>query len=147
MKEVVPNMKRRRRTEILIQGDPGLAKKLAESIIAIYDYREIIAPQQGLTMVKMRESAKNSLFYMGEVLVTESKAEIKNCIGIGIVVGMKNELARNLAIIDAAYKANLPETVAWEAELAEAERQIIQKRAKDQAKLFETKVDFQTMDV
>ena len=139
-------MKRRRRTEILIQGNPELAEKLAASIIAAYDYKEIIAPRNGLTMVKMRESAKNSLFYMGEVLVTETKVEINNNIGIGIVVGMEEKLAFNLAIIDAAYNANLKEIRIWEAELVEAEKQIKQAQAKEQAKILETKVDFQTMD-
>lgn len=140
-------MKRRRRTEILIQGDPALANSLAKSITTTYDFQEIIAPRYGLTMIKMQETAKNSLFYMGEVLITEAKVEINSCIGIGIVIGMKDELARDLAIIDAAYKANLPEIEAWEAELLQVEKQIKHKRAKEQVKLLETKVDFQTMDV
>ncbi|WP_087973834.1 phosphonate C-P lyase system protein PhnG [Oceanobacillus rekensis] len=140
-------MKRRRRTEILIQGDPLLAENLAESIITTYECQEIIPPQYGLTMVKMRESAKNSLFYIGEVLVTEAKVEIKGNLGIGIVAGIQEELAKYLAIIDAAYKADLPETVEWEPRLLEAERNITRERAKKQAELFETKVDFQTMDV
>jgi len=140
-------MKRRRRTEILIQSEPTLARKLAKTIIAGYECREIIAPNYGLTMIKMRESAKKSLFYMGEVLVTEAKVEINGCIGIGIVVGMKDELAKQLAIIDAAYKADLPETATWEEELLEAEKQILNKKARKQAELMETKVNFQTMDV
>lgn len=140
-------MKRRRRTQILIQGEPTLAEQLAESIAANYNYQEIIAPRYGLTMVKMRESAKNSLFYMGEVLITEAKIEVENSIGIGIIVGMEEALARNLAIIDAAYKANLPESAAWEEALILAENKIKESHAKQQEKLFETKVDFQTMDV
>jgi alpha-D-ribose 1-methylphosphonate 5-triphosphate synthase subunit PhnG len=140
-------MKRRRRTEILIQGNPNLAQDFAEMIMNKYECREIIAPQYGLTMIKMRESAKNSLFYIGEVLITEAKVEINQCNGIGIVVGMKDELAKYLAIIDAAYKANLPETELWEAQLIEAEQDINKKRAHEQAKLFETKVNFETMDV
>lgn len=141
------HMKRKRRTEILIQGNVQLAQKLAESIVDTYECREIVAPQYGLTMIKMRETAKNSLFYIGEVLITEAKVEIKNRIGIGIVVGMKDKLAQHLAIIDAAYKAELPETITWETYLIEAEKQIIKERAKKQAELFETKVNFETMEV
>lgn len=140
-------MKRRRRTEILIQSDPMLAESLASSITDTYKCQEIIAPQHGLTMVKLRESAKKSLFYIGEVLVTEVKVEINGSIGIGIVAGMENELATYLAIIDAAYKASLPETKAWEPRLLQAEKEIYHKRAKEQAELFETKVNFQTMDI
>lgn len=140
-------MKRRQRTEILIQGDSQLAQQFAESIMDTYECREILAPQYGLTMIKMRETAKNSLFYIGEVLITEAKVEINNRIGIGIVVGMKDELAKHLAIIDAAYKAYLPETITWEAQLIEAEKQITKELAKKQAELFETKVSFETMEV
>lgn len=140
-------MKRRRRTEILIQSDPSLARSFAEAITQKYECQEIVAPQYGLTMIKMRESAKNSLFYIGEVLVTEAKVEINNQIGIGIVVGMQDELAKHLAIIDAAYKANLSEIEEWNSQLLKAEQQIMSARAKEQADLFETKVNFETMDV
>lgn len=140
-------MKRRRRTEILIQGDRRLAKELADSIAETYGCREISPPQQAMTMVKMRESAKNSLFYIGEVLITEVKMEIEGRIGIGIVAGIEEELSRQLAIIDAAYKAELPETGGWEAKLEEEERNIGRKRARQQAELFETKVSFETMEI
>ncbi|MEK4484234.1 phosphonate C-P lyase system protein PhnG [Psychrobacillus sp. FSL H8-0484] len=140
-------MKRRRRTEILIQGDGHLAQQFAESIIDTYECREILEPQYGLTMIKMRETAKNSLFYIGEVLITEAKVEINNRIGIGIVVGMKDELAKHLAIIDAAYKAELPETITWEDSLIKAEAQIVKERATKQSELFKTKVNFETMEV
>lgn len=140
-------MKRRRRTEILIQENGHLAQKLAETIIDVYECKEILAPQYGLTMIKMRESAKNSLFYIGEVLITEAKVEINNCIGIGIVVGMEDELAKHLAIIDAAYKAELPETIIWHTHLIEAEKRITKELVKKQAELFKTKVNFETMEV
>lgn len=140
-------MKRRRRTEILIQGDRRLARELAESITAAYNCREISPPQQAMTMIKMRESAKNSLFYIGEVLITEVKVEIEGRIGIGIVAGIEEHLACQLAIIDAAYKAELPETDGWEAQLEKEERSIGQARAREQAELFETKVSFETMEI
>jgi len=140
-------MKRRRRTEILIQGDPNLAEKFAERIMKNYTCNEISAPTYGLTMMKMRETAKNSLFYIGEVLITEAKVEINQQIGIGLVVGMKDELARNLAVIDAAYKAELPETKEWEAELLKEERLIDEEKRKKQAEISKTKVQFETMDV
>ncbi|WP_156288932.1 phosphonate C-P lyase system protein PhnG [Oceanobacillus salinisoli] len=140
-------MKRRRRTEILIQGDSHVAKEFAASILEQYPCNEIISPRYGLTMLKIRESAKNSLFYLGEVLVTEAKVEINQQIGIGIVAGMKDELAKHLAIIDAAYKAKLPITNEWEIRLLEEEQSILKKKVKKQAALMETKVNFETMDI
>lgn len=140
-------MKRRRRSEILIQGNQQLAQEFAQTIIRNYECREISSPHYGMTMIKMRESAKNSLFYIGEVLITEAKVEVHNRIGIGIVIGMKEELARNLAIIDAAYKAALPETIQWEQSLLKMEQEIVQAKIQEQAELFETKVSFETMEV
>ncbi|MFU0789617.1 MAG: phosphonate C-P lyase system protein PhnG [Virgibacillus proomii] len=140
-------MKRRRRTEILVQGNADLAEKLASQIKQAYTYKVIVKPHYGLTMVKMRESAKKSLFYIGEVLVTEAKVEINEQIGIGIVQGMEDELAMNLAIIDAAYNANLPETQMWTNILVVAEAEINRKKIKRQAELLETKVNFETMEV
>lgn len=140
-------MKRRRRTEILIQGNERLAREFAQTITEKYECREIAAPQYGMTMIKMRESAKNSQFYIGEVLITEAKVEIGGRIGIGIVEGMKEELARNLAVIDAAYKADLPETAEWQQALLDMEQEIAQAKIQEQAELFKTKVSFETMEV
>ena len=140
-------MNRRQRTEILIQGAPTLSEKLATIITDSYKCREVVAPRYGLTMVKMRESAQKSLFYLGEVLVTEAKVMINNKIGVGIVVGMEDELALNLAIIDAAYNANLEETNDWKNDLLQEAERIKSNRAKEQQNLLKTKVDFQTMDI
>ena len=140
-------MKRRKRTEILIQGDGRLAKELAAGIAEKYECREVTAPEQGMIMVKMRESAKNSLFYMGEVLITEAKVEISGKIGTGLLVGMDEQRASDLAIIDAAYKAQLPEATEWEPLLLEEEQQINVAKAQQQAEFFETKVSFETMEV
>lgn len=140
-------MKRKQRTEILIEDNGPLAKDLADVIIHQYGYREIAAPDYGLTMIQMRESAKNSLFYLGEVLVTEAKVEVNQAIGIGIVIGMKDELAKHLAIIDAAYRADLPEVADWEQRLEQAANQIKQQKVKKQNHLLKTRVNFDTMEV
>ncbi|MUK90328.1 phosphonate C-P lyase system protein PhnG [Ornithinibacillus sp. L9] len=140
-------MNRRRRTEILIQGNSDLAREFAEHIMEHYPYREVMSPRYGLTMIKMRETAKNSLFHLGEVLVTEAKVEIKQQIGIGIVIGMKEELAKHLAIIDSAFKANLKETKEWEERLLEEEESILTEKIKKQTELLETRVQFETMDM
>lgn len=140
-------MKRRRRTEIFIQGNTSLAKRFAEEIVDHYTCHEISPPTYGLTMMKIRETAKNSLFYIGEVLITEAKVEINQQIGTGIVVGMKDELARNLAIIDAAYIAELPETKKWKEILIQEEKAIHTAKVKKQAEILKTKVQFETMDV
>lgn len=140
-------MKRKRRMRILIDGSREVSKKLALQIEQNYAVEIMMKPQEALTMIKMRETAKNSLFYLGEVLVTECKVHINNCVGIGIVVGLEEELAYQLAVIDAAFEANLPETKSWLSLLIEEELRIEAQRKMEQAAINKTKVNFETMDV
>lgn len=140
-------MNRRRRTEILIRGNKCLAKKLAEDIKNKYEVKSIEDPNNGLVMIKMRETAKRELFYLGEVLVTEAKVYVNGSLGLGIVAGDEYELANNLAIIDGAYKGNLEEIREWEKLLLKEEELIKEKEKIETKKILETKVDFSTMDV
>lgn len=140
-------MNRKRRTEILIKSDEALAKKLANSVRKKCGIKVIEEPNQGLVMIKMRETAKKELFYLGEVLVTEAKLYVNGALGMGIVKGENEELAMNLAIIDGAYKANIEETKLWEEVLIKAEEEIKESERKEASKILETKVDFSTMDV
>ncbi|MDQ0206973.1 phosphonate C-P lyase system protein PhnG [Alkalicoccobacillus murimartini] len=140
-------MKRHMRTKILVESGPALAAQLADEVIAGYSVVEMVAPRQGLTMVKMRETAKKSLFFIGEALITEAMVEIDGHVGMGMIVGMDEERARHLAIIDAAYQAELPETKQWTNWLLAAQDELNAKQAKEHAQLMKTKVSFDTMDV
>lgn len=140
-------MNRRRRTRILIEGSPLVAQQLASEIERNYEIYVVTEPNHALTMIKMRETAKKTLFYLGEVLVTETKVQIDQSFGIGIVVGDEEELSYQLAVIDAAYEANLAETQQWTALLEKEEQHIRDKREQLEANLLKTKVNFETMDV
>lgn len=139
-------MKRKQRTEILINGSPRLPATLAGEIEARYDVTVIEAPSRGLVMVRVRETAQKSLFYLGEVLVTECRVQVEGNIGIGLLKGDEPERAYQLAVIDAAYAAGLRETGDW-TELLQAESGRIEAtRAVQHAAVLRTKVDFETMD-
>lgn len=140
-------MDRRKRTEILIKGDEELAQKLADEIRGKYEIKEIELPSQGLVMIKMRETSKKELFYLGEVLVSEAKVYVEGTLGMGIVVGTNEELASNLAIIDAVYKKNLIEVNSFNERLRDEEVIIKAIEKKETAKILKTKVDFSTMNI
>ncbi len=140
-------MNRKKRTEILIKGSADVAENLAQEIMNIYDVRTVEASNNGMVMVKVRESAQRTLFYLGEVLITECKVMINGYLGIGIVKGHEPELAYNLAIIDAAYNADLPETKAWTALLLIEESRFNQEDVALKNKILKTKVNFDTMNV
>lgn len=140
-------MNRRRRTEILIKSGNYLAKKLADDIKNKYEVKEIEAPNHGLVMIKIRETAKKELFYLGEIFVSEAKVYIEGVLGMGIVAGDREALALNLAIIDGAYKKNLKETDHWEKLLLDEEAEIREIEKKIEEGVLKTKVDFATMDI
>lgn len=139
-------MNRRERTKILIDGSPDLAKQLAMEIEISHTVKLIEQPNHGLVMLKMRENAKRSLFYLGEVMVVEAKVEVNGHLGLGIVAGTNEGLAYQLAIVDAAYNAGLPETASWPKKL-QAEQQRIHENMKCyNNNILKTKVSFETMD-
>jgi alpha-D-ribose 1-methylphosphonate 5-triphosphate synthase subunit PhnG len=140
-------MKRRRRTEILINGSQKLVEDMANCIKNHYQVKVIQEPESGLVMLKVRETSQKSLFYPGEVLVTECKVQIDGRIGIGIVTGDQPELSYNLAVIDAAYENMLPETIGWMKLLEDEEKVIQEQRAAANHSILKTKVNFETMDV
>lgn len=138
-------MKRKRRTEILIKDSGPLAARLADEIRQNHPVDEIETPQEGLVMIKLREQARNSLFYLGEVLVTEAKARIGVHAGLGLVQGTDPDLARDLAVIDAAWNANLAEIARWEDLLKEAEQRLLAVEAEEYGRIMQTRVDFASM--
>lgn len=140
-------MKRRRRTEILINGSRTLVEQLANTISDNYEVKVIQEPDHGLVMMKVRETSKKTLFYPGEVFVTECKVQVEGAIGMGIVIDDHLDFAYKLAIIDAAFEANLIETYAWIELLENEENQIVQSRRLEEQSVLKTKVQFETMDV
>ena len=106
-------MKRRRRTEILINGSQKRSEDMAHVIHEHYQLEGHSRAGKWLSDVESTRDFPKSLFYPGEVLVTECKVQIEETIGIGIVTGDQPELSYNLAVIDAAFEAKLPEAIGW----------------------------------
>lgn len=140
-------MKRKERTEILVHCDKSFLKKWSDIFEKQERFEIIEKPSQSLVMVKMRESAQNTLFYLCEVLVSEARVECNGKIGIGIIQGIENKSAYYLAVIDAAYQCEFNEIALFEKELLEEKKkQLIEKHHKV-AKVMKTKVNFETMDI
>jgi len=138
-------LKRRRRTEILINGSRDIAARLAGEILERHEIRTVEEPNCGLVMLKVRETARKSLFYLGEVLVTECKVRLHGKTGLGIVAGDEPELAFHLAVIDAAYRAGVRETEGWDAVLEDEAEKIASRRAAFNRGVLRTRVNFEIM--
>lgn len=131
---------------MLVEGDTTLRSKLAAEISRHRKVEAIDEPGEVLVMVRVRETAQRSLFYLGEVLVSEARVKVAGAQGIGIIAGNAPESARELAIVDAAYNAGLTETEGWEEALKLERRRIDERRREREQELLETRVRFETMD-
>ena len=139
-------MDRSRRTRTLIEGSAELRRELSALVAARRSVLAVDESRGALVMVKARESAKNGLFYIGELLVTEAKVQIEGTIGIGIIAGDEPEAAVELAIIDAACNAALEETSGWDALFAEEEARIARREEAEASRIARTRVAFESMD-
>ncbi|MEQ3363758.1 phosphonate C-P lyase system protein PhnG [Raoultibacter massiliensis] len=141
-------MNRYERTRVLAGGDPGVAQAIAAEIEQACDVEVLDAPREELVMVKVRESARNSLFYLGEALMCSCRVRIADTMGFGYVLGSKRNAAYNLALIDAAFSSGeaFERMSKWEQRIEKEARRQREKQAKDRALIERTRVDFSTMD-
>lgn len=139
-------MTRKRRTRILILGDRQLRSRLAAETEALYTIEEIHPARNCLIMTSLRETARNAVFYPGEVLASEARVLLKGVVGLGLLMGNDLQAARELAVIDAAWNAQVPQHTAWEALLAEEESRLEDRLQKQRQRNGNSRVVFETMD-
>ena len=138
---------RRRRTEALVESDRSVALGLARRIESEVHVLDLSAPRQGLVMCEVRETARNSRFNLGEALMSESRVRIGETEGLGVVLGSDGELARALAVIDAALGQPEPLACASQVEHAilAAEKDLERARDREQRRIMTSRVSFNTM--
>lgn len=141
-------MKRKERTQVLVEGDRDLLDGIAREVERAYDVEVVREPVEELVMLKMRESARRSQFYLGEALMTSCVVRIGEAYGYGMVLGEDRKKAFDLAIVDAAYALDDPadDLRAHDERIAEEQERIAaQKRLRNEA-VLRTQVDFSTME-
>ena len=95
-------MEKKRLTKILAKANRKIIAELSADIQKSYKPVIVKEPGKTLTMIKMREPVKQSLFYIGEVIVCEAAVEIDGVKGIAVAMGDDAEKTLDMAIIDAA---------------------------------------------
>ena len=130
-------MERKVRTRILVEGDRTVLDQLAREIEQMHDVALVKEPTEELVMLRVRESAQRSQFYLGEALMTSCVVRIGSAYGYG------------MAVVDAAYTLDPAscENAGWNARLAESDEHIQAKKSKRNEALLRTQVDFSTMEV
>ena len=96
-------MERKVRTRILVEGDRTVLDQLAREIEQMHDVALVKEPTEELVMLRVRESAQRSQFYLGEALMTSCVVRIGDAYGYGMVMGEDHDKAFDLAVVDAAY--------------------------------------------
>lgn len=141
-------MNRYQRTQVLVEGDCAVAQEIASEIEQSCAVEVLDEPREELVMVKVRESGRNSLFYLGEALMCSCRVRIDGEMGFGYVLGSKRNAAYNLAVVDAAYRSNRPfeRRPKWDQRIEKEARRLRERQLKDQALIDRTRVDFSVMD-
>jgi alpha-D-ribose 1-methylphosphonate 5-triphosphate synthase subunit PhnG len=136
-------MEKRRLFRILTKADANTVAELAADLTEKYRVLIIEEPNKALAMIKMREPVKNSLFYIGEVIITQAVVELENTKGIAVTMGDNCEKTLNMAVIDAACNHGV---FTEEAKLLELEKIQNEYDMKVNALHLKTKVNFNSMD-
>jgi alpha-D-ribose 1-methylphosphonate 5-triphosphate synthase subunit PhnG len=135
----------------LARVDDASLRGVADNLPASWQIRPMALPQAGLGMLKLRDTALNDAFYLGEyplascqIEITTDKGEVVE--GASLVMDDRVERAEWLAICDALLAARLP---GWESVdallqlgIAKQEQVALERKAM----LARTRVDFSLLD-
>ena len=136
-------MDKNRLTKILAKADRSVIASLSADIQKAYRPVIVKEPGKTLAMIKMREPVKQSLFYIGEVIVCEASVEIDGTQGAAVLMGDDTEKTLNIAIIDAAINKGVFSDMDKLAELEKQQNDLV---ARENAMHLKTMVNFESMD-
>ena len=136
-------MDKKRLTKILARADKETVAALSADIQRSHRPVVVKEPGKTLTMIKMREPVKQSLFYIGEVIVCEATVEIDGIQGTAVTMGDDTEKVLDMAIIDAAVNKGI---FSGMDALLELERQQDDRVMRENAMHLKTMVNFTSMD-
>lgn len=134
-------MEKKRLFQILSRAQRSDVIRLGKMLQQQYPVTIVKKPEKSLTMIRMREPVKNSLFYLGEAIITEAVVSLGDTVGTAVTMGDDFEKTLHMAIIDAAENKGVFTDLLLEWEQAQ-QRKIAQENAMFQ----KTKVDFHSMD-
>lgn len=142
-------MKRYERTRVLVEGDREVLASFAQAAAAHLQVEVFKEPVEELVMLKVREGAAKSTFFLGEALMVSCIVQVEDTYGYGMLLGEDREAAYQLAVVDAAYAhdAEWCEHAGWNETLCEQQALLSEEEQEQRARIAKTRVDFSTMDV
>ncbi len=138
-------MNRDMRFDLISRADGKKMCTIAEKILADTGVDIVKKPLCGMIMMRFLDSAKNCVFNLGEVLVSEAEVKIGNSMGYSMRMGMETETALAGAILDAAVEAKHPLAPEIIDLLSNEERRLSEEKQVKWAQVESTRVDFKVM--
>lgn len=136
-------MEKKRLFRILAKGSEEKVHALAEEAAKNRTITVIKEPSKTLTMIKMREPVKESLFYIGEVMVCEAIVMVDGIKGTAVTMGDHFSKVYDMAVIDAVINGG---TFTGEEILYAMEKEQKTAEEKENAMHMNTMVNFTSMD-
>ncbi|WP_455249571.1 phosphonate C-P lyase system protein PhnG [Ruminococcus sp.] len=136
-------MEKKRLFRILSRAERSDVIRLGQELQQQYSVTIVKKPEKSLTMIRMREPVKKSLFYLGEAIITEAVVTLEGTVGTAVTMGDDFEKTLYMAVIDAAENRGV---FARNDLLLEWEQAQQRRIAQENAMFQKTKVDFHSMD-
>lgn len=136
-------MEKKRLFRILSRAERSDVIRLGQELQQQYSVTIVKKPEKSLTMIRMREPVKKSLFYLGEAIITEAVVTLEGTVGTAVTMGDDFEKTLCMAVIDAAENRGV---FAHNDLLLEWEQAQQRRIAQENAMFQKTKVDFHSMD-
>ena len=136
-------MEKRRISKILARAGKEEVKRLADEIKEKHSPVIVKAPEKSLTMIRMREPVQESLFYLGEVIVSEAIVDMDGTKGVAVIMGDDFDKVLDMAVIDAACNKGVFERYDF---LEQIEKEQTHRLEKENALFMQTMVSFHSMD-
>lgn len=139
-------MKKNEMFKIMCKSARDKVIELAKEIEKNHTVVVVKKPSKTLVMLKMRETVANSEFYLGELLACEAMVKIDNIRGMAVTEGDDFEKVLAMAVVDAAYNANLRETYWLNEKLEEMGAVVDSNERKEFSRNLKSKVQFRVME-
>lgn len=136
-------MEKKRLFRILSRAERSDVIRLGQELQQQYSVTIVKKPEKSLTMIRMREPVKKSLFYLGEAIITEAVVTLEGTVGTAVTMGDDFEKTLYMAVIDAAENRGV---FAHNDLLLEWEQAQQRRIAQENAMFQKTKVNFHSMD-
>ncbi|MDR2715081.1 MAG: phosphonate C-P lyase system protein PhnG [Coriobacteriales bacterium] len=142
-KPIYEHMDKKRLSRILARASKADLAVLSAEIQKAHEPLIVKEPGKTLTMIKMREPVKQSLFYLGEVIVCEAIVELDGIKGAAVLMGDDTEKVLDMAIIDAAINKGVFDSMDKLQQLEKEQESLIQR---ENALHLKTMVNFESID-